>query len=249
MRWLALLVLLLAWATPGRADVWWQPPLGRYEGRTIVTGTDLRSRPAGLAACLADVLAKVSGDASVLDDPRLTQLHPEVIVADYDYVDRMGGLPHRDEQGSSDRPFWLTARFDIARLDAALRSLDRVAFDGIRATVATLVTVHGASRSFFVTAADDDARPPDHVAAVVAAAERVGVRTWLPPSVEATPPADALSLQGTLTWSDAEHGWIAEWHATWHGVERNWEARGVSFDEAYRAGLRGALALEAGVRR
>ena len=231
-----------------RADSWSRPPLGRYEGRTIVTGTDLRSRPAGSFACLADVLAKVSGDASVRDDPRLSSLHADALAADYDYFDRMSGLPHGDEQGSSDRPFWLTVRFDPSRLNAALRELGRATYEGPRPTVVPLVTVRGPVLLFVLAA--DGARGADHRAAFAAASDRVGMPLRIPSAAEAAQgmaeAADVMPLHGELGWSDAEHGWIADWDSSWHGEARRWEARGVSFDEAYRVGLRGALGLVAG---
>jgi uncharacterized protein len=36
----------------------------------IVTGTDMRQRPWGMAQCLREVLVKVSGDPVLKDDPR-----------------------------------------------------------------------------------------------------------------------------------------------------------------------------------
>ncbi len=243
-----ILVALVCMMGFARADSWSRPPLDRYEGRTIVTGTDMRSRPAGMAACLADVLAKVSGDASILEDPRVSSLHADRLAADYDYVDRMGGLPHRDEEGSSDRPFWLTVRFDPARLDAALRELGRAPHEGPRPTVVPLVTVRGPVLLFVLAA--DGARGADHRAAFAAASDRVGMPLRIPSAAEAAQGlaegSDVMPLHGELGWSDAEHGWIADWDAAWQGESRRWQARGVSFDEAYRVGLRGALGLVSG---
>ena len=204
--------------------------------------------PLGLAVCLADVLAKVSSDATVLNEPRLAALRPETLIADYDYVDRVGGLPHRDEEGSSDRPFWLTVRFDPARLDAALHELGRIPFTGPRATVVPVVTVRRADTLFVLTS--DAPQGADHRAALAAAADRVDIAMRLPTAAEIADQiaqtADILPLTGVLTWSAAAHGWVANWVTEWQGHAHQWEARGISFDEAYRVGMRGALGLMAG---
>ncbi|WP_457825469.1 DUF2066 domain-containing protein, partial [Staphylococcus aureus] len=91
---LVALLLTLAGAAP------LVPPLRLYEARTIVTGTDLRDRPAGLARCLRDVLLQVSGDPALATDPRIADAaaHAENFVRDIDYVDRMSGIAHHDEQ-------------------------------------------------------------------------------------------------------------------------------------------------------
>jgi len=41
-----------------------------YQAYAIVTGTDMRQRPWGMAQCLREVLVKVSGDPRLKDDPR-----------------------------------------------------------------------------------------------------------------------------------------------------------------------------------
>ena len=72
-----------------------------------------------MAACLGDVLVKVSGDPTILDDRRLPALaaHAADYATGLDHRDRMSGIAHHDEQGSSDRPYNLTVRFDPARID------------------------------------------------------------------------------------------------------------------------------------
>jgi len=77
-----------------------------YQAYAIVTGTDMRQRPWGMAQCLREVLVKVSGDPRLKDDPRVLELaaHADRFVASFDYVDMMAGIPKKDDQGSYDRP-------------------------------------------------------------------------------------------------------------------------------------------------
>ena len=53
-----------------------------------------------------------------------------------------------------------------------------------------------------------------------------------------------VSLEGKLVWSDNDFGWNADWRLVQEGKERGtWSVRGVSFDDAYRAGVGGAAEL------
>jgi hypothetical protein len=54
------------------------------------------------------------------------------------------------------------------------------------------------------------------------------------------------ALAGTLAWSDADMGWIAEWRIKVDGDEFRWGVRGVSFDGAFRNALRGAAQILSG---
>lgn len=228
------------------------PPLHLYEARTMVTGTDLRSRPAGLAACLADVLVKVSGDPALLTDPRALALGREAgkLAAGFDYFDRMSGLKHNDEQGSSDRPYYFTVRFDPARIDAALRRLGDAPYTGPRPTLLPIVLVRDARGRAFVLTGDGEhliGQPQ----AFAEAGDRYAMPLHLPSAAEltdgsATAGPDVLPVVGSLAWSDAAHGWVARWQARWHGREAQWGVAGVGFDEAFRVAVRGALALVAG---
>ena len=95
-----------------------------YQATAIVTGFDTRSRPAGFAHCLREVLVKVSGEPRLHDDPRTADLagHADALVASFSYVDQLAGIPYHDEQGTYDRPYNLTVHFDPARIDKALPS-------------------------------------------------------------------------------------------------------------------------------
>ena len=55
-----------------------------------------------------------------------------------------------------------------------------------------------------------------------------------------------MALTGTLVWTEAASGWTARWRLAWHGREHRWRIRGVSFDDAFRNGIDGAVAVLSG---
>ena len=61
----------------------------------------MRSRPAGFAHCLREVLVKVSGEPKLEHDPRVSEMaaHADTLVASFDYADLMAGIPVYDDQG------------------------------------------------------------------------------------------------------------------------------------------------------
>ena len=68
-----------------------------YQADAIVTGTDMRQRPWGMAQCLREVLVKLSGDPRLKDDPRVLELaaHADRFVASFDYLDMMAAFRKR----------------------------------------------------------------------------------------------------------------------------------------------------------
>ena len=238
---LAVAVVLPWLGTASAAEQ--DPHPGRYEARAIVTGTDLRSRPAGMAACLADVLVKVSGDPTIADDRRLPALLAQAgsYATGFEYRDRMSGISHHDEQGSSDRPYDLTVRFDPARIDTALRALGRAPWPDPRPRLALQVHVRDAQGAFDLT--ESAPRGAGMRAAIRDSAEKYAMPVALP---GAGPPADAVPLPGTLTLSQAALGWVVSWHLDWRGRGYDWGVAGVDFDEAFRNGIRGAMQVLSG---
>jgi hypothetical protein len=236
---LALLLLASAAQTAGHAS-------GLYEAQAITTGTDGRTRPAGLAACLAQVLAKVSGNPGLLDDPRVAALGPAApgLLAGLAYLDRMGDIPKHDEQGTRDRPYDLVARFEPSRIDAALLALGEIPWLANRDRPRVLADITIAPRNGppMPLLADTDA-DERHRAALLAAADRFGIPVLLRPSDGPAPAAPAV-LHGTLAWGG--DGWAAAWTLAWAGQPHAWDIRGVSFDEAYRNAMAGTAAALSG---
>jgi len=215
-----------------------------YAGQAIVTGIDQRDRPRGLRLCLGQVLVNVSGDPNILLRPGAAAILAGAagMVVTLNYFDRMSGLPHHDDQGTRDRPFTLTANFDPAKVAAALAALGETPRKGPRPTVFLAVQVDGPAGDFALQdgPATGYDMPELMRASLDDAAAQYKLRVSLPGSASAAPAG--MMVKGTLTWSDTDYGWIAAWGAG--GV--HWGERGVSFDDAFRAALAGALGIASG---
>jgi hypothetical protein len=242
-------------------------PADLYTARTIVTGTDLRMRPTGFRICLEDVLVKTSGDQRLLQDPRVAAMGTRAgdFVARHGYIDRMGNLPIHDDQGTKDRPYYLTCTLDQAKIDGLLAQLGRKLWVE-RPLLTLIMAVHGFGKSGVLTA-DGDLYPDMRVSLADAAA-RYGLNVTLPDagaleanriSAENFPaPAAAmlrvaqrsggtLPLVGRLDWSEPDHGWIAQWTLEDRvGHRHEWQAKGVNFDEAFYKAVRGAAQILSG---
>ena len=235
------LALLLLLAAPAQAT-------GLYEASVITTGMDLRSRPAGLAACFAQVLAKVSGNPALLDDPRVAALGPAApgLLASLAYLDRLSDLPKHDEQGTRDRPYDLIVRFDTNGIDATLLGLGEAPWlaSGNRPSILADVAITPRNGPIMPLRADTE---PDerHRGALLAAADRFGIPVVLRSTLGSVPVPAAI-LSGSMIWQDAAAGWAGTWRLTWQGHEQTWHIVGVSFDEAYRNALAGAAAVLSG---
>ena len=220
----------------------------------VVTGTDARSRPAGLGQALAQVLAKVSGNPALLDDPHVAALAPAApgLVASLAYLDQMSDLPHHDEQGSRDRPYDLLVRFDAASLDAMLEGLGETPWR-TRPPILLDVRIDPRSGPPMPLRADTDA-DERHRAALLAAADGAGLQVVLPLDRTAAPgparpdlapPPPALALRGTVSWVEGA-GWTGRFALPWRGRDHAWQVEGVSFDEAYRVAMRGTARVLSG---
>jgi uncharacterized protein len=239
-----------------------------YRAQTIVTGQAEPNRSIGLAACLEDVLIKVSGALQLMGDPRLAAYKSRAadFVSTYHYHDQMSGTPTRDEQGTRDRPYDLIADFDATKIDDLLKSLDLKPWLSQRPVLAVFVEMEQGTRKYIVTA---DAKQSDlQRDSLLAAAAKRGVGIVLPdvaalttskidgaeltaiPSTTLAPVAAGqgaqASLVGRLVWVDAELGWATEWRMDWQNRPHQWQARGITFDEAFRRGIGGAARILSG---
>src|SRR5215475_11430625 len=151
-----------------------------YTTRAVVTGKDERNRPLGLRLCFEDVLVKVSGDASVLNDGRFETFAAGAgqYVSTFSYRDRLEGKPVHDEQGTYDRPFFLTCQFDPQKIDSVLKTLGRKPWSGHRPRLVILVVVHGRTNRGILSS--DGAFDPDMREALANAALRYGLTVSLP---------------------------------------------------------------------
>ena len=222
---------------------------GLYEGRAIVTGTDDRQRLDGFDRCLRDVLVKVSGDPTLLDDARVAAFdaQAESLAEDFAYQDRMSDTPLRHEQGTRDRPYDLDVRFAPEKIDAILSQLGEKPWLAKRSPLVLDITIRRDGASFPLTADDfPDERLRE---AAIAAGQKYAMRVVLRPkaALAAMPPVPgAVALRGVLSWNPMEFGWVGKWYLRWHGRDHGWGISGVSFDEAFRDAVRGAMKLMAG---
>ena len=234
-----------------------------YRARTIVTGQGEANRKIGFAACLEDVLIKVTGAFRVAGDPRLEPYKARAgdFVSHYDYHDQMSGTPTRDEQGTRDRPYDLTVDFDETKINSALAALGLKPWLGRRPVLGVVVLMVQGQRKYIVTS--DEKQSDLQREALLAAATKRGMTIVLPsaavastltntaefrvdtwPSTTATPSA-AATLVGHLVWSDQDLGWATDWQLNVQGQPR-WQFRGVTFDEAFRRALGGAAQILSG---
>jgi uncharacterized protein len=254
---------MLPWlaAVPGKAGDFGQ----FYQAYAIVTGTDMRQRPWGMAQCLREVLVKVSGDPRLKDDPRVLELasHADRFVASFDYVDMMAGIPKKDDQGSYDRPHKLTVRFDPAKIGSLLSDLGEKPWHGERPFVVPVLLVHGPKPPAYILSAETP-RGVEQRGAFANAAGEFGMNIRIPSEAELAgwgvsidrfafpnaPPPDAKPdeaiVVGTLDWNETLPGWIGSWRTRWHGADHAWGIKGVNYDAAFRDIVQGVVSLASG---
>jgi len=239
-----------------------------YRTQAVVTGKGERNRQLGFRDCLDKVIVRVSGDQRLLSSEKLDPLRDRAgeLMASFTYRDRMANVPIHDEQGSYDRPHDLTCIFDRTKLDALLSGLGSKPWLAPRPTVVPLLLVERGGRRFMLTADAADGSFMD--VSFVAAAELVAVGIVLPKATDVeragldartlwhSDPATRVLLAkeaggdvpllGRLIWSDADLGWVADWRIAFEGRTYDWQARGVSLDEAFRVAIRGAAQVLSG---
>lgn len=239
-----------------------------YVAQAIVTGTGEANRRLGLALCLEDALVKVSGDPRLIGDPRVIALSKQAstLVTKFTYRDRFAHRPINDEQGTRDRPHDLTVTFDRAKIDAALATLGRKPWTGPRPKLVVFLGVNNGAVTYAL--ASDGERGKEQRESLAEAAKKLGFTMAVPnaealttagvsyESLETLDPAkleaaakaagSELPLLGRLTWSDKALGWIADWRIAAGGKTYRWQIRGVSFDDAFRNGIRGAAQVLSG---
>jgi uncharacterized protein len=234
-----------------------------YQATAIVTGTDMRSRPTGFAQCLREVLVKVSGEPRLLKDARTAELarHADAFVVSFGYVDVMAGIPVHDDQGTYDRPHYLTVHFDPAQIDRALAELGERPWRGERPVVVPVLSMRGFAAPYLLSA--DSPAVSEQRASFAERAWEFGVTSRIPTEAELahwgvsaggfpTPQAslrpDEALLAGTLEFQEAVPGWAGSWRMRWQGVDYAWQIGGVNYDEAFRDIVRGVLRVASGHR-
>jgi uncharacterized protein len=239
-----------------------------YRAKVTVTGQGEANRIIGFAACLEDVLIKVSGAQRLSGDRRLAAYKSKAkdLVTAFSYRDQFAGKPVRDEQGTRDRPYDLTVEFEESRIDDILKELGLKPWLSHRPVLAVFVAMEQGPRNYVV--ALDGAQSDLQRDALLAAADKRGMLIVLPGAAAlaksnitgetlGTTPLSALApiaaeqdaeavLTGRLVWDDRQLGWATQWQIDWAGRTHRWQVRGVTFDEAFRRGIGGAAQVLSG---
>ena len=240
-----------------------------YRAQTAVTGQGEANRIVGFAACLEDVLIKVSGAAKFAADSRLAAYQSRAgdFVKGYSYHDQMSGTPTRDEQGTRDRPYDLIVDFDDRKIDDLLKMLGVTPWRSHRPVLAVFVEMEQGARKYIV-AADAGLSAVAPRESLLAASARRGMPIVLPDAAALARsglngeelnklPSSTLAaraaemggegvLVGRLKWDDSDLGWATEWQMEWQGRPHRWQLRGVTFDEAFRRAIGGAAQILSG---
>lgn len=237
-----------------------------YRGRSVTNGFGEVNRARALAPSLEDVLVKVSGDPRLFGDPRVAEMarHASDYLKAFRYRDLLNNRPPHDEQGTYDRPQYLTADFDPDKINALLASLGRKPWPLPRPKIVALVeVVPMRGDSFMLANKADNYLAKDMRAALMAAAEQTGMPVQLPAPgeaeairIEKSKPAmlarraktlggDFL-LVGTMVWREEALGWVADWQLVSKTQNHLWQLRGFGFDDTFRNGLRGTARILSG---
>lgn len=239
-----------------------------YRAKVTVTGQGEANRILGFAACLEDVLIKVSGAQKLAGDRRLAtyKSNAKDFVTAFSYRDQFFGKPVRDEQGTRDRPYDLTVDFEEGKIDDILRTFGLKPWLSHRPVLAVFVAMEQGPRKYVVTL--DGAQSDLQRDALLAAGEKRGMSVVLPgaaalaksnvngetlgtASLSTLAPSAAQQdaeavLTGRLVWDDRQLGWATQWQIDWAGRTHRWQLRGVTFDEAFRRGIGGAAQVLSG---
>lgn len=253
-----LLLLLLALGL-GAATAQAQDRNDLYSAVSVTSGTGEVNRARSLAVSLADVLVKVSGDPRLADDARVAEASANAgaLIADFSYRDLLNNRPPNHEQGTYDRPQYLTSTFDPAKINALLKSLGRAPWPEPRPHVVVFLDVETMKGEKFRLAEDGTGgMPADMRNSLAAAADRAGLPVSLsakPASVEAaslgaSAKADGgdVGLKGSMAWRDDALGWVCDWTLASGGKTYRWRDTGVGFDDAFRNAMRGAAQVLSG---
>lgn len=132
-----------------------EPPAELYQAEVIVTGLEEAERLRGFREAFEEILSKLTLQAGVANSVLAQDLrdNAKYYVARFCYEDRNRHLKVNDEQGTRDRPHFLTVVADRPRLDAAIASAGLLPWLK-RPVIQILLTVKTAQQTFLL--ADED---------------------------------------------------------------------------------------------
>jgi uncharacterized protein len=233
-----------------------------YEATAIVTGTDLRQRPLGFAETLTEVLVKVAANPTLADNPKVTDLakHADGFVSSFTYVDPEAWRLHKDDQGTYDRSYELTVRFDPVRIDAALTALGAPPWRDQRPILTPIIIVRRNETPFLLSGAIP--RGAEMREAIVRLAAQCGFGVRFPtdddfaawgitlfgfPAPLGAPDTNQLRITGSLNWDVHALGWVGTWNVRLNQTDHQWQISGVGFDQAFASMIRGSVLLLRGL--
>jgi len=260
VRSLLVLVILAASALAARA----MEVNGLYNAQAVVTGTVEPERTRGFRVGLTDIIVKLTGDPRLADGKRIARLleNPHLLVAHFEYEDRMKGIPVHDEQGTRERPHDLRMRFKADAVDAALASLGLTKWPADRPVLAVWLGVRTAL-SPYVLCADGQNGYGQRLVIRETAARR-GLPVRLPPAQEASAAVtvddiaagkvaklwrrsgDAGALLSGVLSITADGYWDISWRLDRQDHARTWALHRFSFDTALKDGLDTAILVLSG---
>jgi uncharacterized protein len=94
----------------------------------------------------------------------------------------MAGIPVHDDQGTYDRPYDLTVRFEHAKIDKALAESGERPWRGTRPRVVPVLALHGFTGHYLLSA--ESKFGADHHASLSTAAIQYGVTLHIPTEAE-----------------------------------------------------------------
>ena len=150
---------------------------------------DGRNRSTGITDALGKVLAKLNGNPDLAKDSHTGAFEstPPNLVANFAYLDRMPNDPKQHEQGSRDRPYDPSVRFDEAAIETILSTWNQTPWPAAtRPSVNIAITISPRKGKPFPLQADTliaEQRP----AALIDAADRKAFPIALPASDTAPP--------------------------------------------------------------
>jgi uncharacterized protein len=261
---MARILLLFAVLVLGAEGVRAAEVQGLYNAQRVVTGTVEPERTRGFRIGLTDVIVKLTGDPRLADGKRIAPLleSPHGLVQQFEYEDRMKGIPVHDEQGTRERPHYLRMRFKPDAIDAAMAALGLTKWSGDRPVLAVWLGVRTALAPYVLRAEGPNGYGQRLVIRETAA--RRDLPVWLPPADAAAgsltvddiaagdlpklwrQSADAGALLSGVLSITPDGYWDMSWRLTWHDRTRVWALHRVSFDTALRDGLDTAVLVLSG---
>ncbi|HEV2503190.1 MAG TPA: DUF2066 domain-containing protein [Mesorhizobium sp.] len=264
MKFVFLATAALAAATGCRVSAAEIDRADLYRAQAVTNGFGEANRVRALAPSLTEVLVKVSGDPRLSGDPRVGEMaaHAAAYVKDFNYRDLLNNRPPHDEQGTYDRPQYLTTDFEPDKIDVLLASLARKPWTSRRPAIVALFDIRPMKGDGFALSKDGDAAgAADMRTALTVAARQAGMPLVLPGQDIIRSNRDKklevlagmakalggdLVLAGTMAWRDEALGWVADWQLRANGKDYRWQVRGVSFDDAFRNAMLGTAQILSG---